>query len=164
MTRAHRIVPVAPTEASITVRLGAGQGSANNFDLKEERKFVKLVGESRYDLCAVGDEIEGAITSVEAATQDGYTIGGVNKCGEARWATADGLQATPGVGVIAVGDYVLAGTATAKGTALTQHGKVVKATNQATAKTSPYNWRVVSLGPVGTGAVGTAIVIERASD
>ena len=162
MSRAHRIVPTVPTEASVTVRLGAGNTTSDNFDLKEQAKAVKLVGESRYDLCAAGDEIEGFITSVEMATQDGFTIGGVT-FENMRWATADGLQATPGTGVIAVGDYVLAGTITAKGTALTQYAKVVKATTQATVKASPYNWRVMSLGPAGTGAVGTAIVIKRAA-
>ena len=162
MSRAHRIVPTAPTEASLTVRLGGGNALNDRFDIKEQGKAVKLVGESRYDLCAAGDEIEGFITSVEAATQDGYSIGGV-ATEDLRWATADGLQATAGTGAIAVGDYVLAGTATAKGTALTQYAKVVKATTQANVKASPFNWRVVSLGPAGTGAVGTAIVIARAS-
>ncbi len=162
MSRAHRIVPTVPTEASVTVRLGAGNATSDNFDLKEQAKAVKLVGESRYDLCAAGDEIEAFITSVEAATQDGFSIGGVT-FENMRWATADGLQATPGTGSIAVGDYVLAGTITAKGTALTQYAKVVKATTQGTVKASPYNWRVMSLGPAGTGAVGTAIVIKRAA-
>lgn len=160
MSRDHRIVPTAPTSASKTVRLGAGNSLGDRFDLKEQGKAVKLVAESRYDLCAAGDEIEGFITSVEAATQNGYSIGGiVDK--DAQWATADGLQGTPGTGTIAVGDYVLAGTQTAKGTALAQYQKVTKATTQATVKGSPYNWRVESLGPVGTGAVGTMIVIRR---
>jgi len=37
---------------------------------------------------------------------------------------------------------------------------VVSATNQATAAAAVYKARVVSLGSAGTGAVGTAIVIE----
>jgi len=100
------------------------------------------------------------------------------------FALADGLEATPGTGTIAIGDYVVAGTATAKGTALTSFPKVCKATNQpgATVTTSDnvaaninaaiakvvdatanaiYAWRVVSLGSAGTGAVGTTIVIKR---
>ena len=163
MSRAHRIVPTAPTRESLTVRLGAGNSIGDRFDLKEQAKAVKLVAESRYDLCVAGDEIEGFVTSVEASTQDGFSIGGI-ATNDTRWATADGLQATPGTGVIVVGDYVLAGTITAKGTALTQYAKVVKATTQANVKASPYSWRVVSLGTAGTGAVGTAIVIRRAAD
>lgn len=162
MSRSHFIVPTAPTDASMTVRLGAGNSLGDRFDLKEQGKAVKLVAESRYDLCAAGDEIEGFITSVEAATQNGFSIGGIVQ-EDLQWVTADGLQATPGTGVIAIGDYVLAGTITAKGTALSQYAKVTKATTQANVKASPFNWRVVSLGPVGTGAVGTAIVIKRQS-
>jgi hypothetical protein len=162
MSRAHRIVPTAPTRASVTARLGATADAAGNLSTADNGKAVKYAGESRYALCVAGDEIEGFITSVEAATQDGWSIGGVAKA-DMRWATADGLEATPGTGTIVAGDYVLAGTITAKGTALAQYQKVVKATTQADVKASPYSWRVVSLGPVGTGAVGTAIVIERQS-
>lgn len=162
MSRSHYIVPTAPTFSSTTVRLGAGATANDRFDLKEQGKAVKLVAESRYDLCAVGDEIEGFITSVEAAPANGFSIGGITSR-DKQWVTADGIQATPGTGAIAVGDYVLASTITAKGTALAAYAKVIKATTQATVRASPYNWRVVSLGPVGTGAVGTAIVIERQS-
>jgi hypothetical protein len=164
MSRAHFITPTAPSAASHTVRLGAGNTIGDRFDLKEEGKIVKFAGESRYDLAVAGDEIEGFITSVEMATADGYTIGGVDLSGENRAVLADGLQATPGTGVIAIGDYVLAGSITAKGTALTNWPKVVKATTQATVKASPYSWRVVSLGPAGTGAVGTVLVIRRQSN
>jgi hypothetical protein len=145
-----------------TVRLGAGTGAGNNVDDKERGKAVKLVGESRYDLCAAGDDIEAFITSVEVATADAYTIGGVADEGY-KEVTFDGLQATPGTGAVAVGDYVVAGTAVAKGTALTTAQKVCKATDQAAAKGSPFAWRVVSLGNAGTGAVGTVGIIERVS-
>ena len=47
-----------------TARLGAGTGAANNIDDKEVGKFVKLAGESRYDLCAAGNEIALATTDV----------------------------------------------------------------------------------------------------
>ena len=158
MANSHFIYPQGAVDNSITVRLGAGTGSANNIDSKENGKIVKLIAESRYGLAAVGDPIEAVITSVELATSGGYSIGGVQNKG-IMWATADGLQATAGVGVIAVGDYVVAGTATAKGTALTSYAKVCKAT----AQTLAFNmWRVVSLGSAGTGAVGTDIVIMSA--
>ena len=140
-----------------TVRLGAGSGTANNVTSAEVGKPVKLVGESRFDLCAAGDQIEGVIVAVENATQDGFSIGSITN-EEYKDVTFDGLQATPGTGVIAVGDYVVAGTAVAKGTALSVPMKVCKATTQ----TGMYHaWRVVSLGTVGTGAVGTVGVIER---
>jgi hypothetical protein len=61
-----------------------------------------------------------------------------------------------------VGQYVLAAAPAAIQTAetLSTTMRVVSATNQATAATAAFYARVVSLGPVGTGAVGTAIVIE----
>lgn len=165
---------VDPTKIRIeTARLGAGTGAANNWDDKEAGKFVKLTAESRYDLCAVGDPIEGRVNSVEAATQDGYSIGGVQHNGRCQ-VTFDGLQATPGVGAVAIGDYVVCGTVVAKGTALTAAANVVKATMQpgiteaATVgdvndmlKVGMYAWRVVSLGSAGTGAVGTTGIIQR---
>lgn len=159
MARDHYMTPVVPDAAAKVVRLGAGNLEANRWDSKEQGKLVKLVAESRYDLCAAGDAIEGIVYAVELAPQNGYTIGSVVSASETRInAVADGLQATPGTGAIAVGDYVVAGTATAKGTALTTYPKVCKATSQTP---GAFAWRVVSLGTVGTGAVGTQIVIER---
>lgn len=160
MTRSHRLSPTGPSCPAVTVRLGAGNSAVNNFKQQDTGKIVKLAGESQFDLAAVGDEIEGFVSSVEAATQNGWSIGGVQSVGM-MWVTADGLQGTPGTGAIAVGDYVLAGTATPLNTALTAYAKVVKATTQASAKATPYAWRVLSLGAAGTGAVGTTILIGR---
>lgn len=161
MARTHRIAPTVPTKASFTVRLGASNNAAGRYDDNELGKIVKLAGESRYVLAAVGDPIEGFITSIEMASQDGWSIGGFTD-NQLQWVCADGLQATPGVGVIVVGDYVLVGTPQAKGTkTLEGFPRVVSATNQATAKAGPFAWRVESLGPVGTGAVGTQICIRK---
>lgn len=158
--------------AAKTVRLGAGSGSANNVTSAEVGKFVKLVGESRFNLASAGDAIEGYVAAVENATQDGFTIGSVTDDGY-KQVTFDGLQATPGTGVIAVGDYVVVGTVVAKDTALSGPAKVCKATQQPgsvpadltaaglQARNAAYAWRVVSLGTAGTGAVGTTGVIER---
>jgi hypothetical protein len=158
-----------------TARIGAGTGAGNQVDDKEVGKAVKLAGDSRYDLCAVGDPIEGFIMSLEAATLDNFSIGTV-QVGGRKEVLADGLQATPGTGTLAFGDYVLASTIVAKGTALADPSsqKVVKATFQPFSaeaaaltdvndmiKASLWAWRVVSLGSVGTGAVGTKVVIER---
>ena len=141
-----------------TARLGAGTGSANNLTDKEVGKFVKLTGESRYDLCAVGNEIEGIIVGIETATLDAYTIGSVLSEGR-KEVTFDGLQATPGTGTVAIGDYVVCGTPVAKDTALSVPAKVCKAT--AAGSSLNHKWRVISLGSAGTGAVGTTGLIER---
>lgn len=179
MSKAHFIVPTGETPDVMTVRLGSaitvnglpGTGGGMYPGL-DDGKIVKLVGESQFDLAVAGDFIEGIMTSVEQATSGGWTIGGVMD-EEEIYVTADGLQATPGTGTIGVGDFVVAGTITAKGTALAAYPKVCKSTVQlggvpaslteagTMAKLAAYAWRVLSLGPVGTGAVGTTIVISR---
>lgn len=156
---------ISPTTGSfpqniITARLGAGASNTRFTDV-DVGKGVKLVGDSRYGLLSAADPIEGICTSVETGVYDTYVIGGVQTKGYVN-ATAYGLQATAGTGVIAVGEYVYAAAPAAVQVAetLSTTLRVVSATTQATAKGLPFKARVVSLGPVGTGAVGTAIVIE----
>ncbi len=170
---------------AITARLGAGTTVSNWLTNLDVGKFVKLTADSRYALAAAGDKIDGTISSVETAPLDGYSVGGVNKEGR-RTVVCDGLEATAGTGTLAVGDFVVCGTSIAKGTAITEDGpRVCKATNQPGATVTSadnvvgninaaiakvvdaqnvllHGWRVVSLGTVGTGAVGTTAVIEEA--
>lgn len=155
MSRALLRAEVLPSSAALTTRLGTS-GLANNYSDKDIGKFVKVIGESAFGLCATGDPIEAYITSVESATAGGFSVGGVQQ-EDSKFVTFDGLQATPGTGVIAVGDFVACGTVVARGTALTAPVRVVKATSQAVGF---FNWRVVSLGVAGTGAVGTVGLIE----
>ena len=152
------IVETIYSEKVKTVRLGA-TGAGNQYGHEEVGKAVKLSGESAYVLCAAGDPIEGIVSSsnlAEQGTVDGFAIGGIISTGY-KEVTFDGLQATPGTGVIAIGDYVLTGTVVAKGTALTAALKVTKATSQTP---GAYKARVVSLGQAGTGAVGTVGTVE----
>ena len=154
------ITPTTQNQITVTARLG-GNALATRANDIVVGKGVKLVGDSNYGLLAAADAIEGVITSVETGIYDGYSLGGVQSKGYID-ATAYGLQATPGTGAITVGQYVLAAAPAAiqvKET-LSTTLRVVSATNQATAATAAFKARVVSLGPVGTGAVGTAIVIE----
>lgn len=133
--------------------------STNPLSDADVGKFVKMIGDSQYGMCAVGNEIEGVMTSVDTATSDGYATGGVCKNGRVA-VTLDGLQATPGTGAIAIGDFVVAGTVVARGTALgTAKPKVCKAT--AAGASLIHKWRVVSLD--GTTAVGQTGLIERVS-
>jgi hypothetical protein len=146
-------------DEAFTARFGAGTGAANNVTSLEVGKFAKLTGDSLYNLTAAGDPIEAVVLSVESFTQDAYSI--VSLIDEGlKEVTFDGLQATPGTGTVAIGDYVVTGTVVAKGTALTSGvpAKVTKATTQ----TGQYfAWRVESLGTAGTGAVGTVGIIRR---
>lgn len=141
-----------------TARVADGTGGSNQLADADVGKFVKLAGDSQYGLCAVGNEIEGVLDSINSGpTQDGYRLGGVRKNGRVK-VTLDGLQATPGTGTIAVNDYVVAGTPVARGTALAgAFPKVCKATSAASGVV--HLWRVVAL--YGTGAVGQLALIER---
>lgn len=141
-----------------TARLGTAANAGGRYTDAETGKFMKLVGDSRYALAALGDPIDRWQTSVEVATQDGYAIGGVGRAG-LKAVTFGGSQAAQ-TGAIAIGDYVLVGTVVAAGTALTGPAKVCKATDQTAAAAAPMRARVVSLGQTGTGAVDTVGVIE----
>lgn len=145
------------SEKIVTTRLGQA-GAANRYTDKEVGKPVKLTADSRHELCALGDAIEGVITSVNLGSFDDYSIGGVVSKGY-KEVTFDGTQAA-GTGPIAVGTYVVVGTVVAKDTALSGPLKVRSATDQAAAKAAPFRARVVSLGSAGTGAVGTTGLIE----
>lgn len=140
----------------VTARVADGTGTANQLNDVDVGKFVKLVGDSQYGLCAVGNDIEGVLeTANEMGTQDGFNIGSVRYNGRVT-VTLDGLQGTPGTGTIAVGDVVVAGTVAARGTAVGGYPKVCKATTPANVV---HKWRVVAL--YGTGAVGQTALIER---
>lgn len=158
MARNHNIAPQVPLAHVTVVRLGAGNAANQRLKDVDAGKIVKLVGTDRYDLAAVGNQIEGIITSVEVAPQNGFTIGGICALGKA-FAKADGSQAA-GTGQIAVGDYVVCGDVTPLNTAIPEplaYPKVRKATSQAY---GAFTWRVVSLWD-GDGSVGTQLVIER---
>lgn len=170
MSKAHFIAPYVPQFSAITARLGTTGAKFNTDDVG---KLVKLAAESQYNLCAAGDAIEGVVAAVETATSGGFSIGSLFKRGTI-FAIADGLQATPGTGTLAIGDFVVCGTVTALNTKLPSFPKVCKSTFQPYAaeaaaltdvndmvKTALFGWRVESLGTVGTGAVGTTVVIVR---
>ncbi len=140
----------------VTARVADGAGASNQLTDADVGKLVKLAGDSQYGLCAVGNEIEGVLSTANEQLADGYHLGGVRTNGRAT-VILDGLQATPGTGTVAVGDYVVAGTVVARGTALTGYPKVCKATAAATEIV--HKWRVVAL--YGTGAVGQTALIER---
>lgn len=140
----------------VTARVADGTGIADQLNDADVGKFVKLVADSQYGLCAVGNDIEGVLeTANEMGTQDGFNIGSVRYNGRVT-VTLDGLQGTPGTGTIAVNDIVVAGTPVARGTAIGGYPKVCKATTPANVN---FKWRVMAL--YGTGAVGQTALIER---
>ena len=55
-------------------------GSSNQLADADVGKFLKLVGDSQFGLCAVGDEIQAVLDSgPDQALTDGFAIGGVRK-------------------------------------------------------------------------------------
>ena len=150
--------PTIHSEKIVTARIG-GNAAGTRANDNDVGKFVKLGGDSNYVLVSSADAIEGVVTSVETGLYDEFYLGGVVTKGYVE-VTANGLQATPGVGAIAVGDYVLATAPAAIQVADAAPRKVVKATTQATAASAPFKARVVSLGAGNSGAVGATIVIE----
>ena len=180
-----KMTPVVPVDECFTARLGLLSGTSNILAMVDIGKAHKLGTDSQYVPCVAGDPIEAFLVGVESAPLDGYNIGTL--CDEGRkYVICDGLQATAGTGTIAVGDYVVMGTAYTTGVAMgAAYNKVCKATNQpgatvtsadntvgninaAIAKVvdaqnvSKFAWRVVSLG--NAGAVGDTAVIERVND
>lgn len=147
----------------VTARVADGTGASNQLADADVGKLVKLVGDSQYGLCAAGNEIEGQLIAANFnAPVDGFNLGSVATDGDPLRlkVTFDGLQATPGTGTIALGDYVVTGTVVARATSLNgAYPKVCKAT--AAGADLVYKWRVVSLD--GTGAVGQTGLIERVS-
>lgn len=152
-----QITETIHSERVYTVRLG-DTGAANLFTDADVGKPVKLVGSGRYELCAVGDAIEGVVSSIESSTYDGYTIGGIYRTG-IKAVTFDGAEAD-GTGDIEVGDYVVAAAPPAKGAVQTGPLKVRKATAQDDAASAAFKARVISLGDANTGAAGTVGYIE----
>jgi hypothetical protein len=106
---------------------------------------VKLAGDSRYDICAAGDEFEGKVVAVASYPMDAYVIGSVQK--------EDRITAVVSGTTLVIGDYVVAGPAIAKGTALTTAPAVQKA-----AAATIFKWRVVAL--YGNGSAGTNVLVE----
>jgi hypothetical protein len=143
------ITPTIHSEKVLTTRLGT---TALPFADADKGKFVKLAAKSEYDLAAAGDTIEGVVTSYDGKA-DGFAIGGISRTGYVE-VTLDGLQATPGTGAIAVGDYVVVGTVTPLGTKLPGPPRVVKATDQGAAASGPFKARLVQAEATSVGTVG----------
>lgn len=152
---------IRPYDTDITARLADAAGAANQLTDADVGKFVKLKGDSQYGLTALGDEIEGFVKTAQDAggtTYDGFLLGAVQTDGR-KEVTLNGLQATPGTGAIAVGDYVVSGAPVARGTKL---NGVAPAVLKATAAKGEltFLWRVVAI-KTGAGAPGSIGIIER---
>lgn len=131
--------------------LGAVTGEAWSTN-KDTYKPVKLVGDSRYGLCADGDNVEGFVVAVDGSTVNGgYAFGTV-----AVLVPGDTFKVQVST-AYAVGDLLVAGVNKAAGTANAVAGlPLMKKPAAAPAGTS-FLYRVVS----GSGTANTAAVVQR---
>lgn len=145
-----KFTPVLLDGIAQTARIGDGAAGADPLTANDVGKFLKLVGDSQYGLCAAADAIEATLETHASpiGTYDGFVLGTIRKGGR--------MRVTCGVS-LAVGDYVVAGTVVARGTALSGPPTVGKEG----ATPDAFRWRVVSLD--GAAGVGQTGVIECVS-
>lgn len=146
---AFAFTPLVNSPHADVVSAALGVDNANKMTDAEINKPVKLAAADNYVLCAVGDEIEGFVTSTEANTvNDGFSFGSVqrNKRTQAKIVTT---------GVV-VGDLVVAGAPSALGTA----DPLMLVKKALGSEAGLYNWRVISI-VTGTGAIGDTALIEK---
>lgn len=110
-----RLMAIDPFRPARTELLGTTSGDASSTDVG---KAVKLSG-AGVVLCESGDPIYGVIESVNVGTHNGYSVGGVlADSGNQAYATDEN-------GDLAIGDFVVAGTKVAFGTAVASTGQNV---------------------------------------
>lgn len=120
----HRVAVINPYSPARTELIGTNAKQATSADVG---KAVKLAGVST-ELCASGNEIYGFIESVEVASKNGVSVGGVLSD------QGSEVYATDQAGTLTVGALVVAGTITAFGTALPTTGPNVIAGTPTTHK------------------------------
>ena len=112
-----RHLSVTPYSPDRVERIGNNTKQASSTDIG---KAVKISGDAVV-VCADGDEIYGFVSSVEAGSKNGYSIGSVS-CDVGHECWANDLA-----GGLAIGNLVVASTAVALGTAHHANGANVKA-------------------------------------
>ncbi|CAD5377353.1 conserved hypothetical protein [Pseudomonas sp. OF001] len=116
---------------------------------KDKRKAVKMGALANHVLCAGGDEIEGFIDSVDTATQDGFSFGGVAR-GNRGFRVEAQVGANQGATAMKVGDFVVADVQLAVGTKGLPQVK--------TGAPATHKYRVMTVN--GTGVAGDVVVLE----
>lgn len=115
----------------------------------DKKKAVKLGPVGNHVLCAGGDEIEGFIDSVDAATSNGFSFGGVAR-GNRGFRVEAQVGANQGATPMAVGDFVVADVQLPVGTKGLPQVK--------TGAPATHKYRVMTVN--GTGAAGDVVVLE----
>jgi hypothetical protein len=138
---------LVPTEKVLSAALGPDANT--KFADADVGKAVKLGTANNYVAVAANDEINGFVTSIEPFTvNNGFSFGGVVVSGRVLAEVGANQGATP----MAVGDYVVADTPVALGTA----GKAKVKTGSPT----KFFWRCIRIVS-GTGVAGDTVLLER---
>lgn len=143
-----------------TVSCALGAAASSGIGQKDLNKAYKMGTAQNYVPCADGDPIEAFLNAVEPYTvNNGFSFGSVQRRGRKT------VQNGAGQAQLAVGDYVVAFTQTAIGTAgLAQVKKATAtaATDDGASMTQAglYAWRVIRI-LTGTGVAGDQVLIER---
>lgn len=136
-----------PANEIITSALGTNSGAATS--ATDVGKAVKLSTANNHILATGGDEIDGFINSVEPVkVNGGYNLGGVLIEGRIEALVGANQGGTP----MAVGDYVVADTQAAFGTAGVAKVK--------TGTPAHKFWRCIRIVS-GTGVAGDTVLLER---
>lgn len=126
-----------------------GPNPATKYTDKDVKKPVKLGTSANHVICVAGDEIQGFIDSVDAATNGGYSFGGVARCNRGTRVEAV-IGATQGATPAKLDDLVVADDQLAVGTKGLPRVK--------TGNPARHMWRIINVR--GTGATGTVVVLE----
>lgn len=142
-----------------TVSCALGAAAASGIGQKDLDKAYKMGVLNNYVPCADGDAIEAFVSAVEPFTvNQGFSFGSVQRRGR-KTVQNGAAQAT-----LAVGDYVVAFTQTAIGTAGLAQVKKATATaatdDGAMFQSGLFAWKVIRI-LTGTGVAGDQILIER---
>lgn len=131
----------------ISTKLGPNENT--KYSDKDKKKAVKMGTLGNHVLCEAGNELEGFIDSVDAATQDGFSFGGVAR-GTRGFRVRAQIGSTQGNTAAVVGNFVVADAQLAVGTAGLPQVKVGSPT------TSKYRIMTVE----GDGLHGSTVVLE----
>lgn len=142
-----------------TISTALGAAAASGIGNNDVGKAYKAGTVQNYVPCADGDPIEGFVTAVEPFTvNNGFVFGSVQRRGRKL------VQNGAAQAQLAVGDYVVAFTQVAIGTAGLAQVKKATATaatdDGALNQAGLYAWRVIRIVS-GTGVAGDQVLIER---
>lgn len=142
-----------------TVSAALGAAASSGIGQNDVGKAYKLGTANNYVPCADGDRIEGFVVAIEPFTVNNlFSFGSVQRGGRKT------VQNGAGQAQLAVGDYVVAFTQVAIGTAGLAQVKKATATaaadDGALTNAAPFHWRVIRI-VTGTGVAGDQVLVER---